>query len=71
MMAPAFEQATAQLEPGVRLAKINTGNVLPVPGALGIRSIPTMIVFRNGREVARQAGAMAASDIIRWVQSNS
>ena len=71
MMAPAFEQAAAQLEPGVRLAKLNTEAEQNIGTQLGIRSIPTMIVFRNGREVARQAGAMAAVDIVRWVQTNS
>ena len=71
MMGPAFAQATAQLEPGVRLAKLNTEAEQNIGAQLGIRSIPTMIVFRNGREVARQAGAMAAADIIRWVQANS
>lgn len=71
MMGPAFVQAAAQLEPGVRLAKLNTEAEQNIGAQLGIRSIPTMIVFRNGREVARQAGAMAAADIVRWVQANS
>jgi thioredoxin 2 len=71
MMGPAFAQAAAQLEPGVRLAKVNTEAEQNIGAQLGIRSIPTMIVFRNGREVARQAGAMAAADIVRWVQTNS
>jgi thioredoxin 2 len=71
MMAPAFAQAAAQLEPGVRLAKLNTEVAQDTGAQLGIRSIPTMIIFRNGREIARQSGAMAAPDIIRWVQSNT
>ena len=71
MMGPAFAQAAAQLEPRVRLAKLNTEAEQNIGAQLGIRSIPTMIVFRNGREVARQAGAMAAPDIVRWVQTNS
>ena len=71
MMAPAFEQAAAQLEPGVRLAKLNTEAEQNIGARLGIRSIPTMIVFRGGREVARQSGAMGAADIIRWVQTNT
>ena len=71
VMGPAFAQAAAQLEPGVRLAKVNTEAEQNIGAQLGIRSIPTMIVFRNGREVARQAGAMAAADIVRWVQTNS
>ena len=71
MMGPAFAQAAAQLEPGVRLAKLNTEAEQNIGAQLGIRSIPTMVIFNNGKEVARQAGAMAAPDIVRWVQANS
>ena len=71
MMAPAFAQATAQLEPGVRLAKLNTEAEQMIGTNYGIRSIPTMVMFRNGQEVARQAGAMGAADIVRWVRANS
>lgn len=69
MMAPAFEQAAARLEPRVRLAKLNTEEAQATAAQFGIRSIPTMILFRGGREIARQAGAMGAEDIIRWVQA--
>ena len=68
-MAPAFAQAARQLEPQVRLAKLDTEAVPQVAGRYGIRSIPTMIAFRGGREVARISGAMGADDIVRWVRS--
>ena len=71
MMAPAFAEAAAQLEPGIRLAKVDTEAQQAIGAQFGIRSIPTMIMFRNGREVARQSGAMGAADIIRWVQANT
>lgn len=71
MMAPAFAEAAAQLEPGIRLAKVDTETQQAIGAQFGIRSIPTMIMFRNGREVARQSGAMGAADIIRWVQANT
>ena len=71
MMAPAFKEAAAQLEPGVRLAKVNTEAQQALGAQFGIRSIPTMIMFRNGREVARQSGAMGSTDIVRWVQANT
>ena len=71
MMAPAFEQAAAQLAPDVRLAKLNTEVEQTLGANLGIRSSPTMIVFRNGQEVARQAGAMGTVDIVRWVRANT
>jgi len=70
MMAPAFEQAAAELEPGVRLAKLDTEAEQAIGAQYSIRSIPTMIVFRGGREVARQPGAMGAADIVNWVRSH-
>ena len=70
MMAPAFEQAAGQLEPRVRLAKLNTEEAQTIAGEYGIRSIPTLVLFRNGVEVARQPGAMGAADIVRWVQAH-
>ena len=71
MMAPAFVQAAKQLEPRVRLAKVNTEIEQTLAGQYNIRSIPTLVLFKNGKEVARQAGAMAKADIIRWVNANS
>jgi thioredoxin 2 len=71
MMAPAFEQAAADLEPNVRFAKLNTDEAQNTAGRFNIRSIPTLAIFRNGKEVARQAGAMGAADIARWVQANA
>ena len=71
MMAPAFAEAAARLEPGVRLAKLNTEAEQAIGAQFGIRSIPTLALFRNGREIARQAGAMGATDIVNWVRSHS
>jgi thioredoxin 2 len=68
-MAPAFEQAAAQLEPKVRVAKVNTEEAQSLGARHRIRSIPTLALFMNGREVARQAGAMGAADIVRWTQA--
>ncbi len=68
-MAPAFEQAAAQLEPKVRLARVNTDEAKSLGARLNIRSIPTLALFMNGREVARQPGAMGAADIVRWTRS--
>lgn len=69
MMAPAFEQAAARLEPKIRLAKLNTEAEPAIAGQFGIRNIPTTVLFRQGHELARQAGAMGPEDIIRWVRS--
>lgn len=70
MMAPAFEQAAARLEPRVRLVKLNTENEQAIAAQYRIQSIPTLAVFRAGRELARQPGAMGMQDIIRWVESH-
>jgi thioredoxin 2 len=70
-MAPGFEQAAARLEPRVRLAKVDTEAVPALGSRFGIRSIPTLALFKGGREVARQAGAMGAADIVRWVEAHS
>jgi len=56
------------LEPTARLAKVNTDVETSLASEFGIRSIPTLALFKGGREVARQAGAMGKSDIIRWVR---
>ena len=68
MMAPQFEAAAAQLEPRLRLAKVDTEAQPALGGRFNIRSIPTLALFAGGREVARQAGAMGAADIARWVR---
>jgi thioredoxin 2 len=68
MMAPAFEQAARELEPRMRLAKVDTEAEPALGARFGIQSIPTLALFHRGREVARQAGAMGAGDIVRWAQ---
>ena len=69
MMAPAFAQAAAELEPHARLVKLNTELEGEVAGRYGIRAIPTMIIFKDGKEVRRQSGAMSAQAIVSWVRS--
>jgi thioredoxin 2 len=68
VMAPHFAQAAGRLEPQVRLAKVDTDAERGLAAQHGIRSIPTLVLFRGGREIARQAGAMGADDIVRWVR---
>ncbi len=71
MMAPAFAESAAVLEPNMRLAKVNTEEQQEIAARYGIRSIPTLILFRNGREIARQSGAMNKTDLVRWAQASS
>ena len=69
-MAPAFAAAARELEPGLRLAKLDTEAEQGLAGRYGIRSIPTMILFSKGCEVARQSGAMPAARIISWARQS-
>lgn len=69
MMAPAFEQAAQRLEPDIRLAKLDTEASQRIAAQYNIRSIPTLALFKGGKEIARQAGAMDAAGILAWVKS--
>jgi thioredoxin 2 len=68
MMAPAFEKAAIALEPDVRLAKLNTEEQQQIGSQFDIRSIPTLVLFKDGKEVARQSGAMMGGQIEQWVK---
>ena len=67
-MAPAFAAAARDLEPAMRLGKLDTEAEQAIASRYAIRSIPTMILFSSGKEVARQAGAMSASAIVPWAR---
>jgi thioredoxin 2 len=67
-MAPAFAAAAGQLEPELRLGKLDTEAEQAIAGRYGIRSIPTMILIHKGREVARQSGAMPTGSIVQWAR---
>jgi len=68
VMGPQFAQAAAALEPTMRLAKVNTQVETTIGQNYQIRSIPTLILLHQGHEIARQAGAMSAADIVRWAE---
>jgi thioredoxin 2 len=70
-MAPAFAQAAAQLEPHIRLAKVDTQNHPELATSHAIRAIPTLVLFHQGQELARQSGAMGLGEIVRWSQAQS
>lgn len=70
MMAPAFAEAAAQLSPRVILAKLNTEDAPQTASQFAISGIPTLILFRSGREVSRQSGAMNAQQIAQFVGSH-
>jgi thioredoxin 2 len=65
-MAPMFERAAQELEPRVRLLKLNADNAPSVSSRFGISGIPTLLLMRNGREIARSSGAMDTRNIVAW-----
>lgn len=67
-MSPAFAAAAPTLEPQIRLVKVSTEEAPTLAQELSIQSIPTLAVFRQGREVARQAGAIPTSRILDWTR---
>ena len=70
-MAPSFVEAARQMEPKYRFVKVDTEQAQNLGARFNIRSIPTLAIFRNGKEIARQAGAMDTGNMLRWVKSNS
>jgi thioredoxin 2 len=66
--APVFAQAATQLEPQARLLKIDTEAQPALAQRFGIRSIPTLAIFRGGRELTRTAGAMPLAAFLHWAQ---
>ena len=70
-MAPQFEQAARQLKGEAILAKVDSDASPQASSRFGIRSIPTLVLFRDGKEIKRQAGAVQAAQIVSWVQAAS
>lgn len=71
MMAPIFAQAAQQLQPNIRVAKVDTEAEQQLAAQYQIRSIPTLAIFKGGKEIARTAGAMDLQNLISWVKQNS
>jgi thioredoxin 2 len=69
-MAPMFERAASELEPEVRLIKLNADEAPSVSAELGIRGIPALILMRGGKVVAQTAGAMNTRQIVDWARSH-
>lgn len=68
MMAPHFEEAARRMQTKARFAKVNSDHEPALSARFGIRSIPTLIAFKHGREVARQSGALDLGGLLRWLQ---
>jgi thioredoxin 2 len=70
MMTPIFAQVAKELSPHVIFAKVDTESEQGLGAQLNIRSIPTLIIFKKGKEITRQAGAMDARAMKEWVETN-
>lgn len=68
-MAPMFERAAQELEPGVRLLKLNADTAPSVSSRMGISGIPTLLLMRGGREISRTSGAMDSRNIVAWTKA--
>ncbi len=68
--APTFKQAAAQLEPKARFIKIETEAEQAISAKYSIRSIPTLVMFKNGKEIDRVSGALSAPDFTNWVNQH-
>ena len=66
MMAPILEQAAKTLEPHLRMAKVNTEQEQALGARYNIRSIPTLVMFHNGRELGRISGALQLPQLLQW-----
>ncbi len=70
-MAPAYERVAGELEPGVRFLKVDTDAEQALAAQYNIRSIPTLMLFREGRMVAQRAGASDAQSLREWIRQNA
>lgn len=71
MMAPEFAKAAKAVATEARLMKLNTEDHPQVSARIGIRGIPALILYRNGREIGRLAGARPAADIVAFVRQHA
>ena len=69
MMAPVFKKAAEKLEPTIRFAKINTEKEAVIASQYSVRSIPTIVIFEAGKEVARRSGALQLPELTSWIKS--
>jgi thioredoxin 2 len=70
MMVPHYERAASEIEPAARLAKLNTEDAPTIAARYAIRGIPTIAIFKQGAELARQSGAMDQGTLTRWIRAH-
>ena len=70
MMAPIFDEVAGKLEPGIRFTKVNTDEARITSSQFGIRSIPTIAIFKNGRQITQRPGAVGLDELISWINQS-
>jgi len=70
-MAPVYERAAAEFEPAIRFLKVDTEREQQLAAQYNIRSIPTLMLFRDGAVVAQQAGALDGRTLRAWLKQHA
>jgi thioredoxin 1 len=70
MIAPALEEIATEMKGKVKIVKFNVDENPQISGKLGIRSIPTLMVFKDGKHVATKTGAGPKSELLRWINAS-
>lgn len=66
-IGPALEEIASEMDGKIKVAKVNIDQNPMTPSKYGVRGIPTLLIFKNGDEAARQVGAMAKGKIVEWI----
>jgi thioredoxin 1 len=71
MIAPALDEIATEMQGKIKIAKMNVDENQNVPGQFGVRSIPTLMLFKDGKLAATKVGAAPKGDLSRWIQANA
>jgi len=69
MIGPSLEEIATEMQGKVKIVKMNVDENPGVPGAFGIRSIPTLILFKDGKAASQKVGAAPKGDLVKWINA--
>jgi thioredoxin 1 len=67
MIAPSLEEIATEMKGKVKVAKLNIDENPAVAGKLGIRSIPTLMLFKDGKLASQKVGAAPKGELVKWI----
>lgn len=70
MLSPLIDQLSLEMKDKIKIVKMNIDDNPEAPSSLGIRSIPTMVIFKDGKQVATKVGAVPKNSIKEWIESS-